>query len=222
MKSMRTKIGFICSRTNPIVFSENIERSFAWLSNDHIVVSGKRYPNLCDAYNIGIKRSSNDILIFVHQDVYLPDNWFGLFKKALRRLKDIDWGVLGVAGVGFGGRNYVGYLCDRGKQWKKGWYNSLPKQVQTVDELLFVIKNDGFFVFDEKIMSTDLHALDLCMQAREQGKENYVINAYLYHNSSRNSMVPLSKDFHKSSKYLTRKWRKFLPIDTTYATLKGN
>ena len=215
---MKTKVGFICSVIDSDVFEKNIGRSSAWLSNDHTITI--EHPNICYSYNMALKKSINGILVFVHQDVYLPVIWMTSLNKALKELENVNWGVLGVAGVGFGGRKYIGHLQDRGTEWKKGWPDDSIKKVQTVDELLFVIKNNGLFIFDENIIATDLHALDLCMQAREQGKENYVIDAYLHHNSSRNSMKPLSKDFYGSYKYLVEKWKKFLPIDTTYATLK--
>jgi len=216
---MNEGVCFICAMNDPKVFSENLERSLGWLQSHHILQEG--CLNVSHAYNEAMKKSTAEILVFVHQDVYLPDNWLKFLKKALEKLKGISWGVLGVAGASLvkGKTQYIGHIQDRGVEWNKTKPEELPKQSQTVDELLFVIKNDGSFVFDEKIPSCDFYAADLCLQAKEQNKKNYVIYAYLQHNSSRQRGKPLPENFYASRKYIIQKWKKLLPVATTCTAL---
>ena len=52
------------------------------------------------AYNEGIRRARHDILVFAHQDVFLPQSWQRRFEGALAYLESVDpkWGVLGCWG----------------------------------------------------------------------------------------------------------------------------
>ena len=217
---MKLDVCFICAMNNPKIFTENLGKSLGWLQNCHILQEG--FINVSCAYNEAVKKSINEILVFVHQDVYLPDNWLACLKRTLEKLKSINWGVLGVAGASLinGELQYIGRIQDRGIEWNKTNPEDLPEQAQTMDELLFVIKNNGSFIFDEEIPSCDFYGADLCLQAMKQSKKNYVIDAYLHHNSSRQRRKSLPESFYISRKYMIEKWKKFLPVATTCTILR--
>lgn len=216
---MKLDVCFICAMNDLKVFSENLGKSSAWSLNDHVLQKG--FSNVSLAYNEAMKKNTNEILVFAHQDVYLPDSWFEFLEKALIELKGVDWGVLGVAGASLvnGKAQYIGHIQDRGAEWNKTNSEDLPKQVQTIDELLFVIKNNDSFIFDEEIPSCDFYGADLCLQAMKQRKENYVVDAYLHHNSSRQRGKALPEGFYVSRKYMINKWKGFLPVATTCTVL---
>ena len=67
------------------------------------------------AYNSAIEQAENDIIIFVHQDVYLPETWFGDLKRSLDLLdrRRSNWGVLGSYGAKKGAEGGVG-ACTPG------------------------------------------------------------------------------------------------------------
>ena len=201
------------------IFAGNLGESYAWLRNDHILRRG--YSNISLAYNDAIKTLRKEILVFTHQDVYLPEGWYTSLEKALEGLQDFNWGVLGVAGASFSHNTiqHTGHIRDRGVAWNMTNPVDLPKQVQTVDELLLIIKNDGSLVFDEEIPSCDFYGADICLQSTRQGKKNYVIDAYLHHNSFRRRDVPLPAEFFAAQKYMVQKWKDLLPVATTCTIL---
>jgi hypothetical protein len=156
----------------------------------------------------------NSILIYAHHDVYLPESFEKNIKAALEHLKGENWGVLGVAGVKLinGKKQNIGYISDRGKMWGSCLIH--PEEADTLDELLLITKGD--FVFDENL---DLHfyGADICMQAKEQGRKNYVINAFVEHNSSYNGVR--TEVYNENKKYFTDKWKHLLPVATTTAVI---
>ena len=216
---MKPNIGFVCAINNPKIFFENLGSSSAWLLNDHI--GQGKYLNISKAYNDAIKILRKEILVFAHQDIYLPWNWLAQLERALEKLQNVDWGVLGVAGASFFHNTiqHAGHIRDRDVEWNMTNPIDLPKQVQTIDELLLIIKNDGSLVFDEEIPSCDFYGADICLQSKRQGKKNYVIDAYLHHNSLRRRDVPLPEKFHASREYMMKKWKDLLPVATTCTIL---
>ncbi|MGZ8884732.1 MAG: glycosyltransferase family A protein, partial [Halobacteriota archaeon] len=79
----------------------------------HQVVIKENYPSASLAYNSAIDEAENEIIIFIHQDIYLPETWFSDISQCLSYLEErqINWGVLGC----FGSRKDevgVGRMCD--------------------------------------------------------------------------------------------------------------
>jgi hypothetical protein len=200
------KYSIVCSVSNETTLRNNL-----LLSPDiskHNLLLQYNYTNLSKAYNDA--KPSEDIVIYVHQDVYLPGGFFNQLTTSILQLtvSNCNWGVIGPAGRS--SRGWFGSIVDRGKNW--GNSELLPKEVDTLDELMLVTKNNEF-IFDEGILNHHLFGADLCMQAREAGKLNYAINAYCHHNSS--SSYELPKEFEVSKQYIKQKWNKYLPIYTT-------
>ena len=81
------------------------------MSHPHQVLIQEGYTSASRAYNDGIDLSTNDLIIFVHQDAILPENWFSDLERALSCLEvdDPRWGVLGCYGEPLNdfGRGYV-------------------------------------------------------------------------------------------------------------------
>jgi hypothetical protein len=94
--------------------------------------------------------------------------------------------------------------------------DNLPSPVNTLDELLIIIKKNSF-IFDEKIPNHHLFTTDLCLQAEEQGKKNYAILAFCHHNSKTNE---LPENYEESKNYIRNKWQHKLPIYTTCSIIK--
>src|SRR6266478_20965 len=65
------------------------------------VILQRGYSSAAAAYNSAIDRAQSDILVFVHQDVYLPHGWLASLHRALDLLSKVNpnWGILGVWGV---------------------------------------------------------------------------------------------------------------------------
>jgi len=170
------------------------------------------YTNVPKAYNYAMQSADGDVLVFVHQDVLLPERFETDLLAALSDHRIDNWGVLGVAGRGAGGIR--GWVDDRGKVF--GQEEGLPAEVQTLDELLLIVKR-GTFTFDENIPNHHLIGTDLCLQAIAAGKQNYAIRAFCHHNSK---TVDLDPAFWVSAEYIVKKWPQYKPISNTSVVLK--
>jgi hypothetical protein len=205
-------LSLICACNDEDVLRKNLMASS--LAKKCEVIVERDYTNVPKAYNAGMQRASGDIWIFAHQDVFLPDTFEGELRTALFMLGREDWGVIGPAGQSASGGH--GYVLDRGMAW--GQHRKLPIEVDTLDELMLIVKRDTLFKFDEDMPNHHLIGTDLCMQARARNKVRYAIRAYCAHNSKTRGIDP---SFWDAADYVMRKWPQFLPIYATVADLRG-
>src|SRR4051812_39635967 len=98
------------------------------------LVIKRNFTSASLAYNSALEEAENDIVIFVHQDVYLPDTWFADLKRCLAVLEesDVDWGVLGCYGVRKGADDKLGRVYTRGLG-AHGHQIINPEPVDTLD-----------------------------------------------------------------------------------------
>lgn len=183
----------------------------------NVVLRG--YVNIPEAYEAANKICfANEYNVFIHHDVFLPENFEEELKKAILEINSIDpnWGVLGLYGATMenGQRKFYGHVRDRSNVI--GTSHNLPHEVQTLDELLLITKGD--FVFDEQF---DLHfyGADICLQAIKEGRKNYAIPAFVHHNST---LKPgyRSQSFKDCQEKFKNKWREYLPINTPCALVQ--
>jgi glycosyltransferase involved in cell wall biosynthesis len=203
------KFSLICCCNNVAVLNENLlaANSPAYTAHEIII---KFFPkHICAALNEGTRQATGDYLIFVHQDVRLPETFFIDLNNAIEALESSPLtsplGVIGPAGRDALGV-HRGWINDRGDLW--GDRDKLPHPVQTLDELMLVVPRELFLSesisFDEAINNHHLFGSDLCLQAAEQGYRNFAINAFVFHNSSGGYELP--KEFWESAAYLKKKW----------------
>lgn len=183
--------------------------------NSHDIHIKEGFTKPCIAYNEAINDCSEDIIIFIHQDVYLPESFFGDLTIAIGKLHYSNWGVLGVAG------KYKDLLCanvlDRGHMLKTA--EQRPTPIDTIDEMILIIKKSSFkkISFDENVPNHHLFGTDICLQASQAGYSNFVIDAYCEHNSL---LMGLPDDYFVAEDYIRNKWSCFLPIHTTCSIIR--
>ena len=176
------------------------------------VILQRGFSTAAAAYNDGITKATTDLLVFVHQDVYLPEGWIESLSKSIEALSDRepDWGVLGVWGA-IDSRRRTGFLY-----WTGGHGYERPlagaKEVVTLDELVLIFRKSSGLRFDEKLPGYHLYGADICMEARRRGRNSYVIPAFCIHNTTIGGLLPL--EFWKCYLFMRRKWKDHLPIDT--------
>lgn len=205
------KCTVICASNNEKTLQSNLLQS-PYIHNYQLIIK-RGYKCVARAYNEAIKEAKNDILVFVHQDVFLPWKFFMSLQICIDELGTINWGILGPAGRNLLGE-YHGHILDRGNIW--GTPFTLPAPIQTLDELLLVSRKSGALeriAFDEQIPNHHLFGSDICLQAKDAGFENYAINIFVHHNSSTGLELP--ENFKESSAYLKQKWSNVLPIYST-------
>ena len=88
----------ICSRNSETLrqVSQNLEQTIG-VAHEVIAIDNSRGEyGICQAYNLGAKRSNYGILCFMHEDLcFHTPNWGG---KVVELLRDRSIGVLGIAG----------------------------------------------------------------------------------------------------------------------------
>ena len=177
------------------------------------VVLRRGYASAGQAYNSGMATCASDIVVFAHQDVYLPEGWFEAVARAIAAVsaRDPHWGVLGIYGISLAGTE-AGYLYSTGLQRVVGCPFDEPVEVGSLDEVVLIVRRSSGLQFDAELPGFHLYGTDICLQARRQGLKCYAIPAFCIHNS--NGFALLSLSYLKSMSSLRRKWRNHLPINT--------
>jgi hypothetical protein len=152
----------------------------------HIMVQ-EGFGSAALAYNNAIDRSQTDLMVFLHQDMILPIDWLVNFRDAVRYVEEMDpqWGVLGIYGMPVDGHGR-GHLYSNGRGML-GVPFVVPQLVQTLDEIVLVLRKSSNLRFDDKLPHFHFYGTDICMAAAKQGRNSYV----------------------------KKTWRQYLPIQTT-------
>ncbi|MFZ4626621.1 MAG: hypothetical protein ACOYNF_20605 [Rhodoferax sp.] len=163
--------------------------------------------------------SANAWLVWVHQDVFLPEHWDSHFMLALdaalqRFPKLAVAGVYGVAGAGENAKR-AGHVLDRGTLLRES--APLPCLVDSLDELLFAVRVHSGLRLDPAL-GFDFYATDLVLQAQQQGWQCAVVDACCEHwsDTPASGAIPTAvvQRIKKSANIFERKWARWLPIST--------
>lgn len=158
-------------------------------------------------------------LVWLHQDVFLPEGWDTRFAKALtdaaqRFPKLAVAGVYGIVGAGAQACR-AGHVLDRGTLLHES--APLPCLADSLDELLFAVRvNTGLLL--DAALGFDFYATDLVLQAQERGWQCAVLDACCEHWSGTPASgavpPPVVARIKQSAEVFERKWAQRLPITT--------
>jgi len=182
-------------------------------SKGHEVLVQERFRSAATAYNDAIDRAANDLIVFCHQDVVLPAGWLSRLSSALEVLdaKDPNWGVLGAYGNTRDGRGW-GQVYSSGLG-VIGEPLTGPCAVQTLDEIVLILKRSSGLRFDDALPHFHFYGTDICLRAARMGMRSYAIPAFCIHNTSRTPVLP--KEFYVCCRHIKQVWHKCLPIQTS-------
>jgi hypothetical protein len=187
------------------------------------VLCQRDFPNVSAAYNAAIRDTDEEVLVFAHPDVYLPEAWYERFARCLEGLarEDPAWGVAGMVGCTRDG-SARGFAYSAGIGGFIGMPFSQPCEVRTLDEFVFALRRSSGLTFDEKIPGgqSQLCTTDLCLEAERRGLRSYVLPCFALHNSNGWSHLPLN--FWNCYLYMRKKWRSVLPVEVPYTTLTAD
>ncbi|MEH6525476.1 MAG: glycosyltransferase [Sneathiella sp.] len=171
------------------------------------------------AYNEIIDTTTEDIIVFVHQDVYLPENWLLNLRNLIAELEENDpnWAILGSYGISRIMNEHCGYVWSSSLGRVLGEERTIPEAAQSLDELLIVLKRSSNLRFDENLPNFHMYGTDIVQMANENKFGAYIVHLPVVHNDSFHEI--LGNDYADSFKYMRRKWRRKLPIRTTCARL---
>lgn len=166
-----------------------------------------------EAYNMGIDETSSDIIVFAHQDVFLPDGWGEALARAVAAIEvhDPNWAVIGAWGVNDAGE-YAGHVWSSGLSLRLGERFDAPVETRCIDEFVIVLRRDSGLRFDEALPGFHLYAADIVLAARKAGMQAYVADIPAIHNSK--PVRTYSGGYSEAWFYMRQKWQEFLPIPT--------
>lgn len=182
------------------------------------VILQRGFASAAAAYNAGIEKADTDVLVFPHQDVYLPENWPLDLERALDALSthDPNWAVLGIWGVR-GSEEEAGNLYCTGLGRRLGRSFDQPTEVRSLDESLLVLRKSSGVRFDESMPGYHFYGTDICLEAASKGMKAYAISAFCIHNTNGYNLLPW--EFWKCYLRMRRKWKSQLPIVTPCARI---
>jgi hypothetical protein len=215
---MMPSVGIVAAVNDETVLNENLERSPSITNGTVPLLALRKQPSASRAYNMGLDATSHEIVVFAHQDVYLPAPWLDNLLDAIASLErhQAHWGVVGLFGVTATGQA-VGHVWSSGIGRELGKAFAEPAAVVSIDEMVIVLRRASGLRFDEALPGFHLYATDLCLAARTAGAGVYVVHAPAVHNS-----VPvrtLRGDYLDAYRYLKNKWAYMLPIRTPIAPI---
>lgn len=208
-------ITFVVNVTNDEVFKANLLSSPCFNSGGiHELIAVSSASNVAVTYNNGLDSAKNDIIVFVHEDVYLPKGWTKQFVRNFQLAEKINEnvGVVGVLGASIDEKKQIilkGRVIE--EDIMRGTVCNVPQQVETVDECLFAFRKTTGLRFDEQ-MASDILAVDISLFAKKSGKKTVVIDSLCYHN---NTTDLLGWSYYAAARRLACKWSEVLPVATT-------
>lgn len=212
--ALTDNITFVVPVVDRKVLERNVLASPPMRANHrHQLLIQEGFASAASAYNDALMRSVNDLIVFMHSDVFLPEGWIPQLEHSLRWLEKHDpgWGVLGCWGATRGGE-YRGHLYSTG--WGVlGKASDKPEQVQTLDEVVLIFRKSSGLRFDDHLPHFHFYGTDICMRAAKRGLGSYAISAFCVHNTSQ--LLRLPKEFYACYSYIRRTWKSSLPIQTS-------
>jgi Glycosyltransferase like family len=166
-----------------------------------------------EAYNRGLDETTADIVVFAHQDVFLPEGWEANLERALSKIEasDPNWAVIGAWGIGEDG-TYSGHAWSSGLNKRLGAKFETPVETACVDEFVIILRCDSGLRFDPDLPGFHLYAADIVLSGRKAGLQSYVANIPAIHNSK--PVQTYSGGYSDAWFFMRQKWQDFLPIPT--------
>jgi glycosyltransferase involved in cell wall biosynthesis len=179
----------------------------------HEILVQESFTSASTAFNDAIDRARNDLIIFCHQDMLLPQDWLLRLQKALRWLDDHDphWGVLGTYGKTQDGSGW-GHVYSSGRG-VIGEPFAEPIPVQTLDEIVLILRKSSGLRFDESLPHFHFYGTDICLRAASIERRSYAISAFCVHHTHQPLVLP--NEFYECCRHIRRVWKASLPIQTT-------
>lgn len=183
--------------------------------------TNNQYKCAISAFNEGVKKAKGDTLLFVHHDVKFEDK--NELENIAKQINNLEYGIVGVAGASFTRNSLIGNITN-GPNKEKISNNIInePTKVQTLDEVLFIIKRETLekYPFDTSNDTWHLYAVEYSLNMHNNNKQVYVIPSNIYHASPGYS---LNKSYFKYLPKVIKKYKKnYKNINTTVGSWYTN
>jgi hypothetical protein len=210
---LKSGIAIVVAVNNDVILAANLLRSPMVARGEVPVYCYRGCASVGEAYGRGLSETTAEIVVFAHQDVYIPDSWLASFRQAEAHLaeRDPDWAILGPFGVSKEG-TYIGHVWSTGIGRMLGQAFVEPLPTVAIDELLIVLRRASGLRFDPALPGFHLYGTDIVRQAMAAGKGAWVVHMPVIHNSR--PVRRLGPDYARALAYMRRKWAAILPLPT--------
>lgn len=211
-------VGVCCNDAE--VLADNLLASPDLQDGPHQVLTIEGASSLAAGFDAVLAQAQHDLVVFVHQDVYLPRGWFARLRQqyvAAQRITGERVGVLGVYGVRGtpDGLVRAGRVADRDALLDET--TPLPEIVSSLDEIVLAVPRDTPLRPDPAL-GFHLYGSDLALAAERAGLVALAIDAPCHHNSQQGRELPAA--FHASAAVLRARWPERLPLATPCMLLR--
>jgi hypothetical protein len=186
----------------------------------HEILKIEGAASAAEGLNAVIECARNEVVVLVHQDVYLPAGWIARVLRQYDLVKAASGGRVGVLGI-YGATAAprrtlrLGRVFDRDTLLDEP--GALPAPADSLDELALIVPKSTPLRFDPAL-GWHLYGTDICLSAKEAGLQSAVIDAPCHHNSRSGYGVP--PEFEESKAVLRKKWWRLLPITAVCAIIE--
>ena len=221
----RTPISIVCVYNDSDVLESCLSRSVtAGLGDapqtEFLPVDNRNgeFPTAGAALNHAARLAHNAVVVFVHQDVILH-SLIELERAAHLLMTDTGIGVIGAVGID-SKRHIVGRMRDRVVQI--GESASLPRDVDSLDEVLFMIRRELVLsspLTEHPLLAWHAYGVEYAARVRRAGMRATAMDLALTHNSLTTNLDRLGLAHRK----VGDDYPELLPIRTTCGTVyKGD
>lgn len=161
----------------------HVKKMFSQPDTEILIYENDGDKSLTQIYNIGLKESKNDIVVFMHDDLILETS--NMTPKIVKLFeKHQDYGIIGIAGTdkltsGMWWQNrenmfgVVGHIHE-GKRhvnhYSKGVFNDVLKDVVIVDGLWFAVRKSQIKKeFNEQFSGFHFYDIPFCVENYLEG-----------------------------------------------------
>jgi Glycosyltransferase like family len=220
MSKSYASISIICVYNNLAVREQCLDQSIEALSSEADDVEYIPVDNVSNSYasagaalNYGVSLAKNDVMVFVHQDVYLHS--LEALKKAAGQMLSEKFGVLGAIGRGYNGR-LIGRIRDR--VTLAGQPVDRITEVDSLDEVLFMAPRDQLLsepLTESPDLAWHAYAVEYGLRMRRNALRTGVADIPLTHNSLSINLEGLAT----AHRAVARSYTELLPVRTTCGTI---
>ncbi len=213
----------ISTRVIDDVYLKHVEKMFSHPKTEILIYENDGINSLTEIYNIGLKESKNDIVVFMHDDLILETA--NMTPKIVKLFeKHSDYGIIGIAGTdkltsGMWWQNrenmfgVVGHIHE-GKRhvnkYSQGVFNEKLKDVVVVDGLFFMVHKGRIKKgFDEQFEGFHFYDISFCVENFLEGVKIGVTTKF---GVTHKSIGITNKKWEKNKLFFEALYDKNLPL----------
>lgn len=216
----------ICSRTQSIAdhLSENIKNTVGCAYELVVIDNSQNQYSIFEAYNLGIEKSANDYLCFIHDDIlFHTKDWGTVITNLFDHEPQI--GLIGVAGSKFKTKmpspwwnspkdqiamHIIQHFKNGDKETQSfGFKNDLNQEVVTIDGVFMAMRKDKRLRFSTELKGFHNYDLNICFECIKNGYKILVTNAILLEHFSTGT---INKSWVDSTYALYNLYKNILPL----------